>query len=73
MYNALLKKEENEAIAERAKNALEYVREHGEFPRGLKVWELLALKELMAKDEAYPYFLQMSFEGGGKRGKSGAH
>jgi hypothetical protein len=68
MYNPLLSREENEEIAATADMALEYVREHGEFPRGLRAWHLFALRELMEKEKDFSYMLDMAIVEGRKRG-----
>lgn len=68
MYNARLTKEENAIIAQQASDALEHLRVHGKLPPGLRAWHLFMLKELMEKEEDFPYMLDMTIGGGKKHG-----
>jgi len=60
----MLSDQERKAIRAKAERSLAYVKEHGKFPRGLEVWDLFALKALMAEKEDFPYSMDMVIENG---------
>lgn len=74
MFNRSLTEQENKEMDKRAMKILEFIREKGTFPRNMKVWESFRVKELIDKEENFPYKLELIVEKEEKKeDSSGAH